>query len=91
MHLRVADLLGRLTLHEKVGMLFMDANMAYGNSSLSNTSKNGDLASTAVSRLGLPQFMVEQACNRDHEAIKDCGILADDSGRAARPSLRTVV
>lgn len=56
MKLRVDDLLSRLTLHEKVGMVFMDANMAYGNSTLSNTSQEGDLASTAVPRLGLPQF-----------------------------------
>mmetsp|Transcript_63266 Transcript_63266/g.120693 ORF Transcript_63266/g.120693 Transcript_63266/m.120693 type:complete len:791 (+) Transcript_63266:78-2450(+) len=56
MQVRVADLHKRLTLHEKVGMLFMDANMAYGNDTMSNTSKNGGLASTAVPRLGLPQF-----------------------------------
>ena len=50
---RAADLLSRLTLHEKIGMLFMDANMAYGNDSL---PKGGDLPSTAVPRLGVPQF-----------------------------------
>ena len=50
---RAADLLARLTLHEKVGMLFMDADMAYGNDTL---PKGGDLPSTAVPRLGVPQF-----------------------------------
>jgi beta-glucosidase len=50
---RAADLLSRLTLHEKVGMLFMDASMAYGNDTL---PKGGDLPSTAVPRLGVPQF-----------------------------------
>jgi beta-glucosidase len=50
---RAADLLARLTLHEKVGMLFMDASMAYGNDTL---PKGGDLPSTGVPRLGVPQF-----------------------------------
>lgn len=50
---RATDLLSRLTLYEKVGMLFMDANMAYGNDSL---PKGGDLPSTAVPRLNVPQF-----------------------------------
>ena len=50
---RAADLLARLTLHEKVGMLFMDASMAFGNDAL---PKGGDLPSTAVPRLGVPQF-----------------------------------
>lgn len=50
---RAADLLARLTLHEKVGMLFMDATMAYGNDTL---PKGGDLPSTGVPRLGVPQF-----------------------------------
>merc|ERR1719440_2543119 len=56
MDTRVSDLLSRLTTHEKIGMLFMNAKMAYGNSTLDNSSKDGDLASTAVPRLGLPQF-----------------------------------
>ncbi len=46
---RAADLLSRLTLVEKVGMLFMDASMAYGNDTL---PKGGDLPSTSVPRLG---------------------------------------
>lgn len=50
---RAADLVSRLTLSEKVGMLFMDANMAYGNDTL---PKGGDLPSTSVPRLGVPQF-----------------------------------
>ena len=50
---RAADLLSRLTLREKVGMLFMDASMAFGNDTL---PKGGDLPSTAVPRLGVPQF-----------------------------------
>jgi beta-glucosidase len=50
---RAADLVSRLTLPEKVGQLFMDANMAYGNDTL---PVNGDLPSTAVPRLNVPQF-----------------------------------
>ena len=50
---RAADLLSRLTLHEKVGMLFMDASMAFGNDTL---PKGGDLPSTSVPRLNVPQF-----------------------------------
>ena len=45
--------MGRLTLSEKVGMLFMDASMAFGNDTI---PINGDLPSTAVPRLGVPQF-----------------------------------
>ena len=51
---RAADLLGRLTLAEKVGMLYMDASMAFGNDSL---PVGGDLPSTEVKRLGVPQFI----------------------------------
>ena len=50
---RAVDLLSRLTLEEKIGMLFMDATMAFGNDTL---PKGGDLPSTAVPRLGVPQF-----------------------------------
>jgi beta-glucosidase-like glycosyl hydrolase len=50
---RAADLVSRLTLEEKVGMLTMDASMAFGNDTL---PVNGDLPSTAVPRLGVPQF-----------------------------------
>ena len=50
---RAADLLSRLTLPERVGMLFMDAQMAFGNDSL---PVGGDLPSTGVPRLGVPQF-----------------------------------
>ena len=53
---RVDDLLGRLTVAEQVGMTFMSASMAYGNSTLGNASIAGGLPSTAVERLGLPQF-----------------------------------
>ncbi|KAL1503356.1 hypothetical protein AB1Y20_011408 [Prymnesium parvum] len=51
---RVHDLLRRLTLDEKVGMLFMNASMAYGNETIEG--KAGDLPSTNVSRLGVPMF-----------------------------------
>lgn len=53
-HVRVADLLSRLTLHEKVGMMFMSADMAFGNDKL---PKGGvDEPSTAIPRLGVPEF-----------------------------------
>eukprot|EP00966_Prymnesium_polylepis_P153644 3547813-Prymnesium_polylepis.1 len=51
---RVGDLVNRLTLHEKVGMLYMNASMAYGNDTV--VGKGGDLPSTGVPRLGVPQF-----------------------------------
>eukprot|EP00966_Prymnesium_polylepis_P033394 776460-Prymnesium_polylepis.2 len=51
---RVDDLLRRLTLHERVGMLYMNATMAYGNDTL--VGKGGDLPSTGVPRLGVPMF-----------------------------------
>ena len=52
---RVEDLLGRLTLQEQIGMLFMQAHMAYGNDTIINGT-NGDLPSTNVSRLGINEF-----------------------------------
>ena len=36
---RLDDLVGRLTLTELVGQLFMDANLAYGNTTVFNSSK----------------------------------------------------
>ena len=50
---RVSDLLSRMTLHEKIGQMFMDANMAFGNDALKNGT---DLRSTAIPRLGVPEF-----------------------------------
>ena len=52
---RLSDLISRLTTAELVGQLFMDADLAFGNTTLTNSS-NGDLASTGVPRLGLAQF-----------------------------------
>ena len=52
---RLDDLIGRLTLAELVGQLFMDANLAYGNTTVFNSS-NGDLRSTGIDRLGIAQF-----------------------------------
>lgn len=50
---RATDLLSRLMLPERVGMLFMDAAYAGGNDSV---PVGGDLPSTGVPRLGVPQF-----------------------------------
>jgi hypothetical protein len=52
---RLDDLLARMTLSELVGQLFMDADLAYGNTTIANSTL-GDLASTGVPRLGLAQF-----------------------------------
>ena len=52
---RLTDLISRLTTAELVGQLFMDGDLAYGNTTLVNSS-NGDLASTGVPRIGLAQF-----------------------------------
>ena len=52
---RLDDLLSRLSLQELVGQLFMNANLAYGNTSITNSSR-GDLSSTGISRLGIAQF-----------------------------------
>ena len=52
---RLDDLVGRLTLSELVGQLFMDADLAYGNTTVFN-STNGDLRSTGIDRLGIAQF-----------------------------------
>ena len=53
---RLSNLLSLLTDEELVGQLFMDANLAYGNTTITGNSSNGDLRSTAVPRLGLAQF-----------------------------------
>ena len=52
---RVADLLSRMTLHEKVGQMFMDRDMAWGH----DAPPKGDVdeASTAIDRLGVPEFI----------------------------------
>lgn len=52
---RLDDLLARLTVAELVGQLFMDADLAYGNSTVFNSTR-GDLKSTGVERLGIAQF-----------------------------------
>ena len=52
---RLDNLLSLLTVEELVGQLFMDADLAYGNTTITN-STNGDLRSTSVPRLGLAQF-----------------------------------
>lgn len=52
---RLDDLVGRLTLSELVGQLYMDANLAYGNTTVFNSS-HGDLRSTSIDRLGVAQF-----------------------------------
>ena len=52
---RVADLLSRMTLHEKVGQVFMSSSMAFGNDKM---PKHGvDEPSTAIPRLGVPEFI----------------------------------
>ena len=51
---RAADLIDRLSLHEKVGMLYMNSTMAFGNDTV--VGKAGDLPSTRVERLGVPMF-----------------------------------
>ena len=53
---RLDDLISRLTLEELVGQLFMDAKLAFGNTSLGENSSRGDLSSTGASRLGIAQF-----------------------------------
>ena len=52
---RLDDLVARLTLTELVGQLFMDADLAFGNTTLANSTR-GDLGSTGVPRLGLAPF-----------------------------------
>ena len=68
---RAADLVGRLTLSEKVGMLFMDASMAFGNDTI---PINGDLPSTAVPRLGVPQFNWMSGGNAYRGAPNGCNL-----------------
>lgn len=50
---RANDLLARMTGHEKVGMMFMSAGMAFGNDQL---PQGVDERSTAIPRLGVPEF-----------------------------------
>ena len=51
---RVEDLRARMTTHEKIGMMFMSASMAFGND---NLPKGGvDEPSTAIPRLGVREF-----------------------------------
>lgn len=52
---RLDDLIGKLTTTELIGQLFMDADLAFGNTTYPNSSK-GDLKSTSVPRLGIAQF-----------------------------------
>ena len=68
---RALDLVSRLTLAEKVGQLFMDAAMANGNDAL---PKNGDLPSTAIPRLGVPQFNWMSGGNSYRGAPNGCTI-----------------
>ena len=51
---RVADLLSRMMLHEKIGMMFMQGDMAFGNDRLPRGGV--DYPSTAIPRLGVPEF-----------------------------------
>ena len=44
-----------MKVSEKVGMLFMEADMALGNDVIVRGA-NGDLPSTNISRLGVPEF-----------------------------------
>ena len=66
---RAMDLINRLTISEKVGMLFMDANMAFGNDTL---PVNGDLPTTSVPRLNVPQFNWMSGGNHYRGAPNGC-------------------
>ena len=71
-NVRVKDLLGRMTLHEKVGMMFMAADMAFGNDAL---PKGGvDEPSNAIPRLGVPEFSFMGQGNVYRGASNGCTI-----------------
>eukprot|EP01079_Euglenida_sp_SAG-EU17-18_P004051 gene4051-4396_t len=71
LELRVEDLLGRLTLHEKVGQMFMDTKNSYG---YNITVPPGDLHSTAVPRLGVPAFNWMSQGNVYRGASNGCNV-----------------
>ena len=72
---RAADLLSRLSLEEKIGMTFMQADMAYGNDTIEcRTGCGGDLPSTNVSRLGVPMFNWMSQGNVFRGASNGCNI-----------------
>jgi hypothetical protein len=70
---RISDLVARMTTAEKVGFLFMDANLALGNNVIIH-GNNGDLPSTNISRLGVPMFDWMSGGNVYRGAPNGCNI-----------------
>ena len=68
---RVDDLVGRMTLHQKVGNMFMNAKMAFGNDVL---PKGGDLPSTAMPNIGVDEFNFISQGNIYRGAANGCNI-----------------
>ena len=77
---RLDDLMARLTVAEMVGQLFMDADLAYGNTTYPNSSK-GDLKSTGVPRLGIGQFTYMGQGNVYRSPSNGCDINCCTGGR----------
>ena len=77
---RLDDLVGRLSVAEMVGQMFMDAQLAYGNTTYPNSS-HGDLSSTGVPRLGIAQFSYAGQGNLYRGASNGCNLNCCTGGK----------
>jgi beta-glucosidase len=68
---RIDDLLSRMTVKEKIGQMFMNSKMAFGNDVV---PKGGDLPSTAIPRLGVGEFIFMGDGNVYRGAGNGCNI-----------------
>ena len=68
---RLDDLLGHMTLHDKIGNMFQNGKMAFGNDVV---PKGGDYPSMAMPHLGVPEFIFMGQGNVYRGAANGCNI-----------------